>query len=398
MKQVQALLLEGQGEAARRRLGALLREYPDKTAAAADAVARLLTAAYDQFYIQPVHDFCSDLETDLPALVTERVRRDLESRIRRTNFWRDSLWGVTRERLGRECRAQIVTHHAREAAARAEALFERARNDAELEENCLLLATALAELHRDRPQVQAMIEFLAHSKGPGQQVVPLFARRLNKAIEDYGTSQYESSNQAWLRQQIEAISALLGYLPPPTEADEPAPEAIDRFHEEIHAVARAGLARGNMDDLIDALIVLSEYCPSDPQVVQNVAGAEDRMFIRLGPAARAVAVRALARLGEQEPLRRRMLELAASPHGAGQDRLKMLTAVIGGLRHEAFGDYLRQALAGARVEREEGWIVDAMSRLATPAVADELIERLRAALRKCHDPAQERRAYLLLTA
>ena len=165
MKQVQALLLGGEGEAARKRLSSLLREYPDKSEAAADAAGRLLNAAYDQFHVKAVHDFARGMELDLPAAVSEPLLRLLGPRFERTIHCQQVLHGVTRERLGRECRALLVTHKPREAAARALSLFEQARSDAEYEQNCIYLANALAELHRDRAQIQAMVQQVSIAPG-----------------------------------------------------------------------------------------------------------------------------------------------------------------------------------------------------------------------------------------
>jgi len=91
------------------------------------------------------------------------------------------------------------------------------------------------------------------------------------------------------------------------EAGEPDPAQVDKFYGEIHAIIRAGLIDKNRDDFIDALQAIMEYGPTDPPTSKNVARVEERMFLNLGPRAKLVAVRALARLGEIPALRQAVL-------------------------------------------------------------------------------------------
>jgi HEAT repeat protein len=221
-------------------------------------------------------------------------------------------------------------------------------------------------------------------------------RHFAEFIREGAGGAFETGNQAWLRELTEAILSLRAALPMPGEVGEPEPGQVERFYAEAHAIVRAGRLNGDMQDFIDALMVLLDYCPIDERGYAQAAGVEERMFLKLGPRARLVAVRALVRLGELDGLRQAVAALAASAEGPG--RLMMLTGIMGGLRNPAFTPFLVRALERSSNERDEGMAVDALGRIGDARGMDVMVKRLAEAMRQLRDPAFERRARMLLMA
>ena len=155
MKEVQSLLFEGNGRAARNRLSVLIGQQPDKTAQAAQATLKMLGDAYDTFHFQGVQEFCAELEMDLPAVVAEPILGQIAPRIQRTGHWQAQLLEVARERLVRECRRYVVTNAPKLAVAAGVALFKLSRDPAQAETNARYLARGLAELYNDRERAAA---------------------------------------------------------------------------------------------------------------------------------------------------------------------------------------------------------------------------------------------------
>jgi hypothetical protein len=400
MREVQKLLLENQAEAARARFAMLVQAQPDKTEPAAEALVKMLLALYNQFQIAPVHAFLQDMELELPAVVTDRLRSEFAPRVARTEHYRTVLRGVTRERLTREARRAIVTQDIKWAAALGLQLLKRAAAGLDGEqgeaEAIQLLGRALGDLHNDQPRVVQMLQLMIKHGGPlsdlAGRVAPVVAALHQQGARALGGG----GEQAWLLQLTEASLGLRPMLPTQNEVGEPAPEQVERFCEELAALLRAGLQGGLADEFIDALAVIFEYCPVDQSDVAQVAGVEERLFIQLGPKAKLVAVRTLGRLGELEPLRRAVLALANAPDGLR--RMKLICGVVGGLNHADFLPLLKTALGRAETELEESWMVDALGRIANQPAADVLLERLGQVVRKIGERGSERRIRNLLTA
>lgn len=404
MKQVHALIMGGDGHAARRRLGALVATQPDKASLAADVIANILWTSYEQFHVKAVHDFCDDLEFDLPAEVADRIVQTLTPKIERTREWIKVLRGVTRERLVRECRGLVVRNDPKAAASRGIALLQRSADESQLDEDCLYLARGLAELTRDHERALTVIGALMKAGGQAGMAAPLLASHFTTLSRELTTTQFQTGDQAWTRNLTEAVLALREFLPGPIEVGEPEQVQLDRFYEELHAIFRASLADGNRDDFIDGLMIVMDYVPADPATIKNVAGVEDRMFIQLGPKAKLVAVRTLGRLGELESLRRMVLEIARDAER--EDRLKLITAIMGGLRHDDFFPFLQKMLGRVNGKPEEKIVVEALGRIGNPEAVDLLIERLGVAIKarrgqsvgKGMDLLADDRAQAVLTA
>lgn len=393
MKQVQALLIEGDGHGARRRLSAIIAHQPEKTSAIAEAAVALLKGCYDQFILQGVHDFCQDMEFDLPATVTDRIEQTLARRIERTRAWGKILREVTEERLVRECRALIVKKELKGAAQRGTTLLDRADDESETDRYCRKLAAGLAQLPHDRQEALTTVGYIMKAVGPAGQ---LLADVFSSMARQYKAVEFETHDQASLRLLTEALLAVRPFLPGPMEAGEPDAGQLEKFFEEMHAILRAGLFKRNREDFIDALMVMMEYCPCDPSAIHNLAGVEDRMFTKLGPRAKLTAVRAFGRLGEIETLRRAVMRLASDSEK--DDRLKLFTAVMGGLRHRDFFPYLGRMLGKSSQRREEEMIIEVLGRIGNPEAVDLLLERFQNVLKHKHEAAYEERATTLIKA
>lgn len=397
MKQMHAMLMQGDGHGARARLGQLVRQEPERAAQAAEIAANLLWTAYEFLHLQPVHDFCQDLALDLPPAVAEQLRQSLEPKIQRTREWTGRLREVTRERLVREARAMIVRGDLRQAAARCAVFLQRITDESQIDEECQTLARGLAELERDHERILAVIGALMKAGGETATMAAFLADHYNRLHREQRSTSFQSNDLAWSRVQTETVLSLREFLPGPMEIGEPDDAQLERFYGELHAVVRAGVAGRNREDFIDALTILMDYCPADPAAIQNVAGVEDRMFTRLGPRAKLTCVRALGKLGQLEPVRKFVLGLAQSADK--EDRVRLLTAAMGGLRHADFFPYLKEQLKRAENARDEEALIEALGRIGNPEAVELLLERFGVAVKKmARDPAQERRAHLLLTA
>ena len=401
MKEIPALLLEENGVAARRRLEAILEHQPERTEEAAAIAAQLISTAYEQFHLKGVHDFHADMALSLPAVVTERIEQALGDKIKRTELWSHRLRGVTHERLVRECRDAIVAGDLKRAARRVLALFARARDEAEIDDFALYVARGMVELTHDHERALTVIGYAMKAGAEAGAAAALLADRFSHLAKEFKSVQFSQGDQAWQRQLTEAVLSLRAWLPGPMEAGEPDPAQVDKFYHELHAILRAGLIHKDRDDFIDALQVVMEYGPTDPPTVKNVASVEERMFLKLGPRAKLAAVRALARLGEIPALRRAVLSLTRDAEK--EDRLRLLAAIMGALRHPEFYPYLKQELAQCKIgkvesERREEIIVEALGRISNPEAVELLTDRLAIAVKNRREPTYERRAYVLLTA
>lgn len=398
MKQFTDTLFKGQWSEARGLAAHMMEQQPDDPATAIDAVVEGLHQALDQFLARPVESFCQDMDLELPEALAQRIQDEIVPRLARTHEWIERLNAVTEERLGREMLAQAVKGDLKEAARIGCELLERSADEAHLKAHCRMLAAALVELYTNRDRARKIIDLISHAGGKGAQAGPIIDEMYTAMALAHQQTALQSNNQASVRQQIEAVLSLRPALPGPNEVGEPTSEQVETFRRELNAILCAGFHHRRSADFIDALMILHEYCPVDPlpDFKRNIAGAEERMFNRLGPMARLTSVRALASLGEGLVLVKAVLQLAEADRKG--TRTEVLGAVMGGLRHEDFFAFLKTRLAKARTEREEEHVVDALGRIGGSHSVDLLLARLDKAVRKIHDPAFERRAHGVMRA
>ncbi|OPZ07019.1 MAG: hypothetical protein BWZ08_02132 [candidate division BRC1 bacterium ADurb.BinA292] len=310
--------------------------------------------------------------------------------------WLEILRGVTRERLARECRERIVTQDLKTAAQRAAALLQRARGERELEDHARFLGRALGELHRDVDRSRKVIAALGRAGGQAGQGAAALAASFEEFVAQGGPRQFEATSQAWYQQLTEAVLSLRDCLPGPNEAGEPTEEQIARFRDELLRILKAGAHQRDPDDFIDALSIVVEYCPKDPSPFEGHAGLGDRMFLQLGPRAKLTAVRTMVQLGELDNLRGAILKFADSADAAG--RAKLLTGIMGGMRHADFFPWLKRGFEKASSDLEESWFIDALGRINEPRAAEILLERLEKVVKRLGEKGAARRAELLITA
>lgn len=309
----------------------------------------------------------------------------------RLEFWRKTLHRVQRERLGREARAAIVTNDLKRAAQRSYDMLKAADNVRDQVSAAIVLGRALGELHRDRKRCEAVLGALMRSASD------IDRNALDTLMEKYrefaneAKRAFEESNQTWLREQNEAIRSLTAFLPGPREAGEPNESELLKFQSEVEAMLKAAWRHSSPADLVDAIVVLSDYCPADPSPVRSLIGSEDRAFLNLGPKARLVAVRTLVRLGEQPSLRKTLVGLAGDD-GLTPEEARRFAAFMGGLRHGDFLPFIKKRFEQASGEREEGWFSEPLSRISHPVAAALLEARLESLAKKFGDPRFERRA------
>ena len=77
------------------------------------------------------------------------------------------------------------------------------------------------------------------------------------------------------------------------------------------------------------------------------------------------------------------------------ERIELISAIMGGLRHFDFYPYLERTLkkldSGKR-QRAESIVIEALGRIGHPKAAELLLERLQYTVKKTGDPVQEDRA------
>lgn len=314
----------------------------------------------------------------------------------RTEYWTKELDAVTRERLLREARAAVATGNLKTAYQKGVRLLQRAGSPEGARRLLQAFVEALGDMSRDIERSEKVIRELAKDK-TAQETGFDFAEALDRFKTGKRPMKFEESNRQWTQALSQTVTQVVDYLPARRESGEPTVEQQQRFVHEAMAILRASLANdGDPEPLIDAFMVLMEFSPTDPPDVESLVGVEPRMFLNLGLRAKLCAVRGLARLGESEALRKRVLHLAESPEGAG--RMPMLAAMMGGLRHTDFLPFLKNAMRQAKSIGEEAPIIDALGRIAHPEAIDTLMAALQSAMKKSVDPKEVRHAKILITA
>jgi hypothetical protein len=375
MRQVKKLIVDGQGCAACERFAALLAEHPEKLKPAVELMTRVLEDCCGEGYLDSVRVFVESMEGRLPDEAAGPIRELVQGLAERVGPWIEILEGVTRERLARECRRNVVLKDLKAAAIGGARLLDRAEDAAQLQQNARYLAHALSDLHHDRDRALKVVAAIPKAGGAmARQGSEFLSAEFAEAVRQKADLGFDKGEQAWTRQLLEAIVKFSESLPGRNEVGEPTPEQMRRFQIETQAVLRAGLARDRDDDFIDALSVLVDFCPIDEAAIKNVAGVEERMFLRLGPRARLTAVRTMREIGASDAMRKKIEHLAGSADGKG--RLKLLAGIMGGMGHADFYPYLHKWLDACEGKLDEAWVVDAISRVEHPKCATVLLERL----------------------
>lgn len=375
MKQVRDLLFEGHGRAARERFAMLAGQHPERVADAVQLMIRILEEANQKGHRRAVEAFLDGMERSLPDAHARTIRQGLETRLERVDVWLATLDGVTRERLARECRRYTVLKDLPAAADCGARLLDRATNDEQLDQYARYLAHALSALHSDRQRAMTVVSLIPHAGGNmAERGGPKLAAYFAEAVRNNADRGFDQGEQAWMRQLTEAVLQMAERLPGINEIGEPTEQQQETFQQEVEALFDASFAHERQDDFIDALHVLVDFCPIDESAIKNVAGVEERMFVRLGGRARLTAVRTLRRIGADERIRKAVLRLADTPEG--NDRLKLLSGIMGGLTHRDFFPYLERHLTRRLSKLEEVWVIDAISRSEHPRAGKLLLDRL----------------------
>lgn len=392
MDEVRQALADGDGHRAFSLYVALLRQNRERAEEIGREVSAILVDEYSLFSIRSVTDFAKMARETLPPEAAQTTIGALKPIVERTQHWIKELDAVTRERLARETRSAVTLNELREAARLAQALVERGRNAQDRERLARFLVEALAGLARDRDRTEKLLHALFDKGRLGIEID--WQTLLAEAAGRKSASGLVESDREWVRELNTACSALREFVPGKRDAGEPKPEQITAFVDEAGAVLRAGLS-GSIEDFIDALNIVREFCPTDPSFIPSPAGVEPRMFLDLGPRAKLVAVRGIAALGEIPALRAKVLELAAAQ---GETRLALVANVMGGLRHIDFAAWLMEAMPKAKSAKQQEAVVEAMSRIAHPRSIGLILEELARCMKKAVEPAEQRRAKMLLTA
>lgn len=394
LETVRQSLADGNATAAFGAFVALLRQNRERAGELAVECGRVLVDEYSLFSVQSVSQFARMAKETMPPQAAEIVLEPLRPVVERTQHWVKELDGVTRERLAREARAAVTLDDAREAARLCVALVARARTDRERSGLQRYVVEALGGLLRDRERSERILRAL-FEKGHLGPVDFDWREVFQQALARRSGAGFEESDRAWVQVLGGATTALLEFVPGKREPGEPTPEQIERFVVEMGAVLRAGMSGGD-EDMLDALLLLREFCPTDPSFLPSLAGAEPRMFLELGGRAKLVAVRGIAAFGEIDALRARVLQLAAS--AGGQAHAAALADAMGGLRHADFQPWLERSLSAAKTARQQEPFVEAMSRIAAPGAVEMIASELGRCMRKATDANEAKRARMLLGA
>ncbi|GEM_PF-2777085 len=394
MDELRRLLIAGEAEAAVKWLGDLLRREPARAGELARAATQTLLEIHQALRSGPALAFAELMPRRLPEPVARAMASVLEGPFGRTRHWIGELESIRRERLAREARAAVTVDDLKKAARRGLALIERGTSLAERTQLSRYLVEALAGLWRDRERSARVIAEVFKAGG-----IEKLGLDLQTAFEEAvarPANRLEESDREWTSQLGQGRALLKEYLPGPLEAGEPTEAQVGRFHGEALALLAAGAVADRPDELIDPLLVLVDYCPTDPPEFESAAKAETRAFLTIGPRAKLTAVRALARLGENAELRRRLDGLTEAEDAP--DRLPMLAALMGGLRHPDFYPFLKSSIRRASTFQAKEAVVDALGRLAIPEAAALLVDELERAMKRLSERMGLERVKTVLTA
>lgn len=395
IQEIQQHLADGNAQQALRRFFDFLREDPTAADKRMEEMGNLLVAEYDRLSVQPVHEFLQLARQYMPPDAAEKVMAPLKPKLERTQHWMRELDAVTRERLGREARKAVTLKDLKTAARDALLILNRARNPQDRDRAARFVIEALGSLYRDADRAQEVFRMLAQA-GAFKELTFDWREAYQETMTRSAKSKMEESNREWTQIFIGACADMRGYVPSKGQAGEPTDEQVDTFVSEVKSLFRAALALGSDEDLVDALYIIREYCPTDPPEYQSAVGVEARMFLELGPRAKLTSVRGLAKAGECDNLRLQIVALAHTPDH--KDRVELFAAIMGGLRHDDFFFYLKTAFRDAETPKLQEAIADGLSRIANPETAEMLIIELAKCMKRIAEPSETRRAKMLLTA
>lgn len=404
MKKIQEFLVKGDVAAAVERLVQAVKDQPDKAEPIAEAMHQVLDGLYARFVVRPVHECVQQLEKIVSPDALDVIVGDLKPKMDRSRHWFAELRLVRQERLLREIRAAVTKNQLDDAGRLARVFLREGRNAQEKQQMARQLIGALAGLIRDQKRSAQVVQSLM-----GDQEAGPFEFNLMQAFSDAAQKEsrgaLKESEREWTQALNSTTVAMFEFLPQKNAVGEPSDEELDRFCGEIEALLRAGLGRGQLNDLIDALRVMTEFAPTDPSSLPSLVGVEPRAFLGLGAKAKLTAVRGLERVGQNDRLRALVQELSRSE--ANRRRISTLAGAMGGLRHPDFAPWLQQALQAAETgTREEEIVIDAMGRIGSPEGIDRIIQlleeimggRTKLGKLKTIEPKEVRRARMLLTA
>lgn len=392
MREVQTALAEGNAQGALGRFIARVRAERERAAELTLELTQTLLAEIHRFNVRPVMDFIEAARQTFPPDMTATIVKETEPAFERIRHWRTELEPVTRERLAREARAAVTLADVRQAARQVDALIRRG-GEAHRDKLSRYAVEALGRLARDYEKSR---QAFAAVFDPKRGAAPSFDwEELLLEVRGRPGGGYEESDREWTQALGAAAVSVRELLPGRRELGEPTEEQLAKFQNEAAALLNGGLISGDDNDFIDALQILRDYCPTDPSTIPSLAGVEPRIFLDLSNKARLTTVRALAKLGESELLCAQILRLAKSPEGNA--RMPLLAAIMGGLRNEAFGPWLAEEFKKTSVPRDQERLIEAMSRIGSPAAIDLILGELAKCAKKIIEPLEVRRARALLT-
>lgn len=402
MKKIQEYLIKGDATAAVDRLVEAVKSQPEQAEQVAEAMHGVLKTLYGQYLVRPVHEFTQQLEKIVSPEAMEVIVGDLKPKMDRTRYWYGELRPVRHERLLRDARAAVTRDEAAEAAKLARQFIAESRSPQEKQQLAKQLIQAMAGLVRDQKRAVQVVQAVAADPQSGPFEFDLI-QAFGEALARESRSALKESEREWVQALNGCTVALIECLPLKNVVGEPTEEELDRFCEEMSALLRAGLGRGRLDDLYDALRLMMEFAPTDPSSLPSLVGVEPRAFLGLGPRAKLTSVRGLERLGENERLRRLVLELSkAETH---RRRITTLAGAMGGLRQPDFVAFLVGALEEApNGSRDEEVVIDALGRIGAPAGVQRVLQLLQQVMTareggklKVLDGKDIKRARMLLT-
>jgi hypothetical protein len=408
MKKIQEFLIKGDATAAVERLIQAVQGQPDKAEPIAEAMHGVLAGLYSRYVIRSVHECVQQLEKILSPEALGVIVGALQPRMDRTRHWYAELRLVRQERMLREVRAAVTRNDLDLAGRLARGFIREARSPQEKQQVARQLIAALAGMIRDQKRSAQVLQNLMADAEAGPFEFNLMQAFADAAKQESRGSLKESERE-WTQALNAATVAFFDFLPGKNAVGEPSDEEQDRFCEEVEALLRGGLGRGQLDDLVDSLRIMSEFAPTDPSSLPSLVGVEPRAFLGLGARAKLTAVRGLERIGQNDRLRALVLDLSRSE--ASRNRLATLAAAMGGFRHAEFSPFLLSALERAETgTREEEIIIDAMGRIGSPEGIESILGLLNEVMtsrsmksralgkEKVLEPKDVKRARMLLTA
>jgi len=351
---------------------------------AADAAIQSLERSLEQFAVEPVVRFCSEMETNLPGEIVEPIKDKIGPRVAVIQDWSNKITLIARDRQAREMRAAVRARNLDEAERNALAILFPGRHGPPGHSIVQYVGNVLGSIEHGQREAEQLIERLrARRRSPqlGDEMIALMEsarRERQRGAAQAGRSEFQ---EAEFVRDLNALAVeLKGWLPGARVTGTPAEEHIAHFYQALHAIVATVFFSADASRWADVTAILVEFCPRELSVVGRRAGAEERVYMVLTPTARRAVFEAFGRLGRNEMVVKSYLDFGRS---VGDERLiRYIVEVMGALRAKSFFAWLRATFEKESRPSVRDAVLVAASNYADGDSAEFLLRALTEAVRR----------------